>query len=75
VMEESKIYGKVFEAINSTFISLIPKNNNPKSFEYFWPISLCNPIYKLITKIIANKLNSILSSVVSKEKFWFLFHE
>lgn len=55
---------------NSTFISLIPKVGNP-SFED-WPITLCNEIYKVITKVITLRVKPILLLYVSKEQFNFL---
>lgn len=50
VIEECRILGRMYEAFNSTFIALIPKSNNPNSFNDFRPISLGNGIYKIITK-------------------------
>jgi hypothetical protein len=44
VMEESHTSKKVPTTFNTTFIALIPKNDNPVSFEEFHPISLCNCI-------------------------------
>ena len=41
---------------NSTFLTLIPKEKGATSFSRFRPISLCNLSYKIITKIIANRL-------------------
>lgn len=62
----------MYNAFNTTFISLIPKTNNPVSFDDFCPISLCNCIYKIIAKIIANRLYPILSTHISSEQFSFL---
>jgi hypothetical protein len=72
VVEESRLKGKVNGALNATFLSLIPKNNKPDSFAGFRPISLCNLIYKLITKIIATRIKYYLSKGISKEQFGFL---
>ena len=46
--------------INQTFIILIPKVQNPKNMMQFRSLSLCNVIYKIISKFLANKLKVIL---------------
>jgi hypothetical protein len=40
--------------------------------EDFRPISLCNSIYKVVSKIISRRIKSILSKLVSQEQFDFL---
>jgi hypothetical protein len=59
-------------AINSTFLTLISKTDSPTTFGYFRPIALCNICYKLIYKIIANRIKPILSRFISNEKLGFL---
>jgi len=44
------------QAINSSFITLVPKCNNPTTVNDFRPISLLNSILKLITKLLADRL-------------------
>lgn len=68
VIEDCRTMGHMHGAINTTFITLIPKSDNPTSFDHFHPISLCNCIYK----IIANRLRPILSTHISSEQFDFL---
>jgi hypothetical protein len=53
VIEETILNGRIHSPLNTTFIALIPKVNDPLSFDDFRPISLCNCIYKIIEKIIA----------------------
>jgi hypothetical protein len=72
VVEGSRRLGKVLIAMNDTFIALIPKSDKPKSFRGFSPISLCNLLYKIISKIIAIRIKSSLSTGLSKEQFIFL---
>ena len=43
--------GKLLRQINHTLITLIPKLNNPSTTNQFRPTSLCNTVYKIISKI------------------------
>ena len=60
--------GIIPESINSTFISLIPKVKNPKKVFEFRPISFCNVFYKIIAKVLVNRLKSVLPHVVSESQ-------
>ena len=64
-VEKSRRIGRVISAINSTFVALIPKVDHPLSWNDFRPISLCNLIYKINAKIIANRLKGGLSKGMS----------
>ena len=64
--------GTLLKSINHTFITLIPKVNNPENVSEFRPISLCNVIYKIISKVIANHLKPFLNSIVSKAQSAFI---
>jgi hypothetical protein len=59
--------GVLPDGVNNTTIVLIPKGNNPGELKEFRPISLCNVIYKLISKCIVNRLRVMLDDVVSPE--------
>nr|KYP45784.1 GTP-binding nuclear protein Ran-3 [Cajanus cajan] len=45
-------------------ITLIPKEDNLRSLKEFRPISLCNTIYKIISKVLVNRFHPILREVI-----------
>lgn len=52
-------------ALNHTYITLIPKVKSPEHVTKFWPIAVCNILYKLIFKVLANQLKKILPEIIS----------
>lgn len=58
--------------ISSTTMVLLPKKPNPVSFADFRPISLCNFINKIFTRLLCNRLKVLLPSLISIEKSAFL---
>ncbi|GJS27910.1 putative ribonuclease H protein, partial [Tanacetum coccineum] len=57
---------------NSSFFTLIPKVNNPTLITDFRPISLIGIHYKIIAKILANRLSKVIDKIVSKEQSTFI---
>ena len=58
--------GSLLKSINHTFITLIPKVKNPKKVSKFRPTSLCNVIYKIVSKVIENRLKPLLNDIISE---------
>jgi hypothetical protein len=56
---------QIVEEVNSTDICLIPKVSTPEFVNQFRPISLCNTIYKVVSKVIVNRLKEIVPVIVS----------
>jgi len=52
--------------LNRTFVTLFPKKQKPESILEFQRISLCNVVHKLVTKVIANRLNPLLPAIISE---------
>ena len=55
----------ILEYLNLTLITLIPKCKNPESFNHYRLISLCNTVYKVVSKIVVGRLRSLLPGLVS----------
>lgn len=58
------ITGEFVQDMNNTHIVLVPKTASPSSVRQFRPISLSNVCYKIIAKILANRLKSVLKSFI-----------
>jgi len=58
----------------SSHLALIPKDINPRSFALFRPISLCNVSYKIVTKILSNRLKTLLPHLISSNQGGFVPH-
>jgi len=64
---------EVFEkSLNASFISLIPKTPGALSLKDFRPISLVGGIYKIIAKVLANRLKTVMDKVISKSQSAFI---
>ena len=58
-------FGSFDPALAETLLVLIPKVDNPNHLKNFRPISLCNVIYKIITKVLVQCLRNLLPRIVS----------
>ena len=64
--------GKPTKGLNSTFIALITKVNSPQRLNDFRPISLVGYLYKVLAKVLANRLRAVIGSVVSDSQSTFV---
>ena len=63
---------KVPNYLNQTLIALIPKQLGPETISQFRPISLCNTVYKIVSKILVNRIRPLLPKLISPMQAAFL---
>lgn len=52
--------------VNCTSVTLVPKISNPCRIKDFRPIACCSVLYKIISKILTNRLQNVVGKVVSE---------
>ncbi|KAL4302566.1 hypothetical protein GQ457_10G018970 [Hibiscus cannabinus] len=60
------------QVVNSMFLVLIPKKDSHVELWDFWPISLVNSVYKIISKVLAGRLEKVLNGLISEEQSAFV---
>lgn len=60
------------KSLNSTFIVFVPKKEGALDLKDFRPISLVGSLYKLIAKLLANRLKKVVGQVVNKAQSAFV---
>lgn len=60
------------KSINYSYITLVPKKENPENINDFRPISLLNTSMKIVTKLLANRLQRVMPNVVHDNQYGFI---
>lgn len=71
-MEEFWGSSRLPKGSNTTFIALIPKLDCPTGFKDYRPISMVGCIYKIITKIMARRLQQVMDSLIGPHQSSFV---
>ena len=58
-------HGSFVRSINTTFMVLIPKRGGAEDLKDFKPINLTGSSYKLIAKVLANRLKKVMIKLVN----------
>ena len=57
---------------NASFISLVPKVPEPQSLNDFRPISLIGYVYKIVSKLLSNRLKKVLPTLIDERQSAFI---
>lgn len=57
--------GVLPDHLSEAHICLIPKKSKPETMGDLRPVALCNVNYKILSKVMANRLKGVLSHVIS----------
>jgi hypothetical protein len=60
------------QSINGSYITLVPKNNNPVRVNDYMPISILNSLIKLIIKLLADKLQAVITKLIYQNQYGFI---
>jgi hypothetical protein len=66
--EEFHTHCKFEKSLNATFIALIPKKKDALNIRDFCPISLVGSMYKLLSKVLANRIRLVMESLISSSQ-------
>ncbi|XP_039173780.1 uncharacterized protein LOC120296168 [Eucalyptus grandis] len=64
--------GRLLKEVNNTILVLVPKVPNASSVDDYRLIACCNTIYKLITKVMANRIVAVLKDLISPSQSAFV---
>ncbi|XP_074300904.1 uncharacterized protein LOC141632241 [Silene latifolia] len=65
VVKDFFLHGRLLKQVNHTLVSLVPKVDLPQTVGQFRPISCCNVIYKVISKLLCTRLARVLPHIIS----------
>jgi hypothetical protein len=64
--------GQLLKQINHSIIALVPKSAHVSTASDFRPLSCCNVVYKIISKILADRMGRVLDGIISPMQNAFL---
>ena len=68
------VSGSSVRHLNVTWVTLIPKVENPASIEDFRPISMVGALYKIISKILSFRLKEVIAPLIDESQSAFVMN-
>jgi len=65
VFQDFHTHSKFVKSVNATFLALIPKKFGAMDLKDFRPIILVSGVYKIIAKVLANRLKKVVAKIIS----------
>lgn len=72
ILEYSRRYQWLWAGLNATFLAPIPKKGEALDSSRFFLISLCNVIYKILSRILVRRLKPLFKTIIGLEKTSFV---
>lgn len=63
-MEDFHQHGRIVKGVNPCFVTLIPKKLDSSNIKDYMPIFIIGCMYKILAKVLANRLAKVVSSVI-----------
>ena len=68
MFKEFHEHNTFLKSLNATFLVLIPKKGGAEELGDFRPISLLGGLYKLLAKVLANRIKNVIGGVISSDQ-------
>ena len=71
-LDEFYVHGVFSRGCNASFIALIPKVADPRFLNDYRPISLIGCMYKIVAKLLANRMKKVMAFIVDETQSAFI---
>ena len=61
-------HNQLVKSLNATFLVLIPKGRTVEDLKDLRPISLVGSLYKILSKVLANRIKRVMGLIISQSQ-------
>lgn len=66
------LHNRLYKGFNCSVVALIPKHKEAKMVKDYIPISCCTTVYKIISKVLTNRLSRIIGTIMGQNQAAFI---